>query len=159
MDKSQYDTLSQSWRTKQPDKLTASKENYKSNFPLQEKAEEFLKVPSLDDSVETFLIKCFSSKACFKRARSLHTQHLKEIEKLAYQGQVAAKLGITVNLYMQQALLVLLEELKTDKPNLDLATQTVRDIFAMSTKTLGQLGRTGAFDHIIRHKATVVDMG
>lgn len=159
LDKSQSDTLSQSWRTEQPDKLTAYKENYKSNFPLQEKTEEFLKIPSLDDIVETFLIKRFSTKACFKRARSLYTQHLKEIEKLAYQGQVAAKVGITVNLYMQQALRVLLEELKTDKPNIDLATQTVRDIFAMSTKTLDQLGRTGAFGHIIRRKATVVDMG
>lgn len=71
LDKSQSDTLAQSWRTEQPDKLTAYRENYKSHFPLQDKTEEFLKVPSLDDIVETFLIKRFSTKACFKRAKSL----------------------------------------------------------------------------------------
>ena len=73
-----------------------------------------MKVPSFDDIVETFMIKRFSTKACFKRARCLQTHHLKEIEKLAYQAQVAAKLGITVNLYMQQALRVLLEKPKTE---------------------------------------------
>ena len=50
-------------------------------------------------------------------------------------------------------------ELKTENPNIDLAIQTVRDAFAMSTKTLDQLGRTGAYSHIIRRKATIVDMG
>lgn len=159
LDKCQTETLSQSWRTEQPDKLTAYKENFKSSFPLNEKTEEFLKVPSLDDIVETFLIKRFSNKACFKRARSLHTQHLKEMERLAYQTQVAAKQGIAANLYMQQALRVLLEELKSENPNLDLAVQTVRDVFAISTKTLDQLGRTGAHAHMICRKATIVDMG
>lgn len=143
LDKSQTDTLSQSWRTDQPDKLTAYRENFKAAFPLNEKTEEFLKVPSLDDIVETFLIKRFTSKACFKRTRSLHTQHLKEIEKLAYQAQVAAKQGIIATLYVQQALRVLLEELKTENPNIDLAVQTVRDVFAMSTKTWISLADQG----------------
>ena len=118
-----------------------------------------MKVPSLDDTVETFLIKRLSSKACFKRAKSLHTQHWTEIERIAYQTQVAAKLGISVNLYMQQALRVLLEELKSENPNINLAIQTVRDAFVISTKTLDQLGRTDAYGHIIRRKATIVDMG
>lgn len=159
LDKSQMDILSESWRCSQPDKLTAYKENYKASFPVNEKSEELLKVPSLDDIVETFLIKRFSTKACFKRARSLHTTHLREIERLAYQAQLASKIGISINVYLQQALRVLLQELKTDKPNLDLAVQTVRDIFAMSTKTLDQIGRAGAYSHMIRRKATVVDMG
>ena len=42
---------------------------------------------------------------------------------------------------------------------MDLATQRTRDIFAMSTKTLDQLGRTDAYDHVIRWKAAIVDMG
>ena len=66
---------------------------------------------------------------------------------------------MAIVLYMQQALRVLLEELKEDNPNLDLATQTTRDIFAMSTKTLDKLGRTGAYDHVIRRKAAIIDMG
>ena len=118
-----------------------------------------LTVPSLGDIVETLLIKRFSTKTCLKRARSLHTQHLKEIERLVYQGQLAAKIGISVSLYMQQALRILLQELKTGEPNLNLAVQTVRDVFAMRTKTLDQIGSSGAYDHIIRHKATIVDMG
>ena len=53
---------------------------------------------------------------------------------------------------MQKACRVLLQELKTDQPNLDLALQTVRDIFAVSTNTLDQIGRTDAFNHQI-HEA------
>ena len=44
------------------------------------------------------------------------------------------------------------------QPYLLLATQT-RDIFAMSTKKLDQLGRTGAYDHVIRWKVAIIDMG
>lgn len=94
--------LSESWRSCQSDKLTAYKENYKSSFPIREKSEDLLKVPSLDDIVETFLIKRFSTKACFRRTRSLHTQHLREIERLAYQGQLAAKIGISITVYMHK---------------------------------------------------------
>ena len=159
LDKIQIEILSESWRFCQPDKLTAYKENYKSFFPVHENSEDLLKAPSLDDIVGTFFIKKFSTKACFKRARSLHTQHLKEIERLAYQGQLAAKTGISISVYMQQALRALSQELKTGKPNLDLAVQTVRDVFAMSIKTLDQIGRSGAYNHIIRRKATIVDMG
>ena len=128
-------------------------------FPLNDKTEEFFKAPSLDDIVKTFLIKHFSTKVCFKRARCLQTHHLKEIEKLTYQAQVATRLGITVNLHMQQALRVLLKELKSENPNVDLSIQTVRDVFAMSTRTLDQPGRIGAFGHMIRRKATVIDIG
>ena len=35
----------------------------------------------------------------------------------------------------------------------------MRDIFAMSTKSLDQVARTGAFHHLIRRKATVADTG
>ena len=62
---------------------------------------------------------------------------------------MTAKLGISVNLYKQQALRVLLEEPKSENPNIDLAVHTVQDAFAMSTKTLDQLGMMGAYGHII----------
>ena len=55
MDQSQADILLESWRSSQPDRLTAYKEHYKSSFPLHDKSEEVLKVPSLDDIVESFL--------------------------------------------------------------------------------------------------------
>lgn len=48
---------------------------------------------------------------------------------------------------------------KRENPNLDAAMQTVRDIFAMSFEVLVQLGRTGAYNHFTRHKATIRDMG
>ena len=68
-------------------------------------------------------------------------------------------MGIIICLYEQRALASLLQELREEKPNLDSATQTVRDIFAMSSKVLDQLGRTGAYDHFIRRKATIMDIG
>ena len=35
----------------------------------------------------------------------------------------------------------------------------MRDVFTMSTKVLDKLGRTGAYDHYIRKKATLVGIG
>ena len=81
------------------------------------------------------------------------------MERLALQGQTAAPMGIIISLYEQRALASLLQELREENPNLDAAAQTVRDIFAMSTKVLNQLGRTGAYNHFIRRKATIMDKG
>lgn len=53
----------------------------------------------------------------------------------------------------------LLNNLKSSSPNLDEAVQNVRDIFAMSTKSLDQMSRTGAFLHLNRRKATIADTG
>ena len=158
LDRSQSDILNESWRISAPIKLTAYRDAYKSSFPVHEKVEDMLKLPSLDDIVEHFLIKRHSGKATFKRSRSLFTQHWKEIEKLAFQGHSAARMGIVISLYVQQALASLLQELRQENPNLDAASQIVRDIFAMSSKVLDQLGRTGAYDHFIRRKATIIDM-
>ncbi|ESO91818.1 hypothetical protein LOTGIDRAFT_163180 [Lottia gigantea] len=49
LDKSQSDTLSKSWRSQNPDRLTAYKEEYRSCFPVHELSEQFFNVPSLDD--------------------------------------------------------------------------------------------------------------
>ena len=40
-----------------------------------------------------------------------------------------------------------------------MAVQTIQDSFTMSTKTLDQLGRMGAYGHISRRKAAIVDIG
>ena len=159
LDKTQTDILNQSWRISAPDKLTAYRDAYKNSLPVHEKSEDILKVPSLDDIVEHFLIKRFSGKATFKHARTLFSQNWKEMEKLAFKGQSSAHMGIVITLYIQQALAALLQQLQQDSPNLDSMTQTVRDSFAMSSKVLDQLGRTGAFHHYIRRKATILDMG
>ena len=58
------------------------------------------------------------------------------MERLAFQGQTAACMGIIISLYEQLALASLFQELREENPNFDAATQTVRDIFAMSSKVL-----------------------
>lgn len=68
-------------------------------------------------------------------------------------------MGIISVCYTQQALGRLLNNLSGKSPNLDEAVQNVRDIFAMSTKSLDQMSRTGAFHHLIRRKATIADSG
>ena len=87
------------------------------------------------------------------------TQPLKSIENVAYQGQIAARFGLILVVFIQQALGTLLNKLQFNNLNLDNAVQSVRDIFAMSTKALDQVGRTGAFHHIIRRKAAASDTG
>ena len=62
-------------------------------------------------------------KATFKQSRSLFTAHLKETERLRFQGQTAAHMGIIISLYEQRALVSLLQELREENPNLDAATQ------------------------------------
>ena len=81
--------------------------------------------------------------------RHLATPHMRSIENSAYQGQVAARMGLISVAYIQQALGLLLTNLKSNVTNIDSAVQTVRDIYDMSTKTLDQVGRAGAFHHII----------
>ena len=125
LDKAQTDILNESWRINMPYRLTAYRDSYKSSFPVHEKSEEFLKVPSLGDMDEHFLIKRHSGKATFKRSRSLFTPHLKEMERLAFQEQSAARMGIVMSLYEQRALASLLQELRQENPNLDAATQAL----------------------------------
>lgn len=159
LDKAQIEILNNSWRCKFPDKLSAYREASKQSFPISESAEKVLQVPSLDDLSERLLIKKHGRKAAFGSSQSLFAQPYKSMEKIAFQGQMAARLGIISLCYTQQALGLLLSNLKKDTPNLDEAVQNVRDIFAMSTKSLDQVARAGAFHHLIRRKATVADTG
>ena len=118
-----------------------------------------LQVPSLDELSERLLIKKHGRRAAFGNSQALFTQPFKSIEKIAFQGQLAACMGIISLCYAQQALGLLLTNLKKDSPNLDQAVQNVRDIFAISTKSLDQMCRSGAFHQLIRRKATVADTG
>ena len=161
LDQAQEDILSKSWRCKDPEKLTAYKEDNKTCFPVHEKSESLLQVPSLDDLLEPMLLKKHGSKSvkAWGKSKQLASQPLKAIESVAFQGQMATRLGIISMCYIQQALGSLLNKLQSKEVNIDSTVQSVRDIFAMSTKALDQVGRTGAFHHIIRRKAAVSDTG
>lgn len=159
LDKAQIDVLNSSWRCQAPEKLTAYRDSYKQAFPVHESSEKMLQVPSLDELSERLLIKKHGRRAAFGNSQSLFSQPFKSMEKIAYQGQMAARMGIVSLCYAQQALGLLLTNLKSASPNLDEAVQNVRDIFAISTKSLDQMCRSGAFHQLIRRKATVADTG
>lgn len=159
LDESQIQTLKNAWRCENPERVSSYRESYKLSFPIAEEAENLLAVPSLDSMVESLLLKRFGAKAAFGKSHSLYSQPLKSLEKIGYQGQSAARMGIIINLYIQQALSSLLEKLTQKSPNLDAAIQCVRDIFAMSTKSLDQFSRTGAFHHLVRRRAALDDTG
>ena len=69
-------------------------------------------------------------------------------------------MGIVSVCYALQELGLLSRNFQSSKLNLDEAIQNVRDLFAISAKSLGQLSRTGAFFfHLICRNATVADTG
>lgn len=96
-------------------------------------------MPSLDDSVESLLIQKYGQKGAYGNSPRLYTKSLRAVGELGYQGLVASRMAIVSNFYTQQALACLLDTLQEKEVNMDRAMQTVRDIFAMSTKTLGLL--------------------
>ena len=113
----------------------------------------------LDDTVEPLLVKKHGHKAAFGSTPSLYNRQLRSIEKIGFQGQSAAKMGVIMTCYTQKALGILLENLQSENPNIDRAIQTTRDVFAMTTKSLDQVARAGAFHHMSRRKAAVYDTG
>ncbi|VDI62494.1 Hypothetical predicted protein [Mytilus galloprovincialis] len=159
LEQNQIDVLRGSWRSETPHKITSYKENYRQSFPIDTSCQEYFNVPTMDNTVESLLMKRYGPKAAFGRVPSLFTKNLKSLERLAYQGQVAARMGLITTCYLQQASGNLLDNLTSDSPNLDSAIQNVRDIFALSTKSLDQTARTGAFHHMIRRRATMYDTG
>ncbi|CAG2186308.1 Receptor-type guanylate cyclase gcy-9,Adenylate cyclase,Receptor-type guanylate cyclase gcy-7,Receptor-type guanylate cyclase gcy-22,Receptor-type guanylate cyclase gcy-11,Guanylyl cyclase GC-E,Receptor-type guanylate cyclase gcy-17,Retinal guanylyl cyclase 1,Receptor-type guanylate cyclase gcy-12,Guanylate cyclase 2G,Olfactory guanylyl cyclase GC-D,Receptor-type guanylate cyclase gcy-3,Receptor-type guanylate cyclase gcy-23,Receptor-type guanylate cyclase gcy-20,Receptor-type guanylate cyclase gcy-19,Reti len=144
LDQTQVDILESSWRSKNPERISAYKEEYKSVFPIHDSSVEFLQVPKLDDLLEPMLRQTHGEKAVksWDNHRQLHTQPLRQIEKLGFQGQLSARMNIISVLYMQQALGSLVQTLESDDFEKDEVCQTVKDVFAMSTKTLDQAGRT-----------------
>ena len=127
---------------------------------LIELSVDFLQVPSLDEILESMIRTLHGPKAVknWDKRKQLFTQPLKQIEKLAFQEQVAARMGIISVLYLQNALASLSSSIKSDNTNPDIL-QSVNDIFAISMKSLDQFGRTGAFNHMIRRKAAASESG
>ncbi|XP_052285233.1 uncharacterized protein LOC127881406 [Dreissena polymorpha] len=152
LENSQKEILEQSYRSKTPNNVTAFSEECKDLFPVDEDTEHFLRVPTLDDIVDTCLTKKFGSRASFaKHGTFLFSQPNKMVEKTAYRGQQSVYMGIVTQMYMQQALAMLMD-MVTDKPDIE---KKVKDIFALSTRSLDQFGRAGAFFHIIRRQVTM----
>ena len=160
LEDSQKEILSKSWRAEKPDRLSSFKDEYRQSFPIHQKSEGFLQVPQLDELIETMLRNRHGQNMKpWTSSRMLATQPFKNIECLAYHGQWAARMGITIQAYLQQGLGSLLTVLNDKEPNIDKAIQTVRDLFDMSSKAMDQLGRVGAFHHVIRRKVVCSDTG
>ena len=159
LEQNQIDILNGSWRSQTPQKVTSFRESYRYSFPVDSSCEKYFNVPTFDNTVESLLVKRYGQKAAFGKTPCLFNKDLKSLEKLAYQGQMAARMGLITTCYLQQATGILLDNLQSDTPNIDSAIQNVRDIFALSTKCLDQTSRTGAFHHMIRRRATMYDTG
>ena len=159
LEKNQIDILNVSWRSQNPQKVTSFRESYRYIFPVDSSCEKHFNVPTFDNTVESLLVKRDGQKAAFGKTPCLFNKDLKSLKKLAYQGQLAARMGLITTCYLQQATGRLLDNLQSETPNIDSAIQNVRDIFALSTKSLDQTSRTGAFHHMIRRRVTMYDTG
>lgn len=95
--------------------------------------------------VESLLIKRHGARATFGKNQTLFTPANKTVEKVAFQGHTAACVSVISCAYIQQALGRLLKDVEEKPPKIYSTIQTVRDIFAMITKSLDQAGRCGTF--------------
>ncbi|CAC5397866.1 unnamed protein product [Mytilus coruscus] len=122
MDQAQVTILENFRRCQHPEKLSAYREEYMSCFPVHDSAIEFLQVPSLDDLLEPMMRKNHGPKAVkswdYTGHRQLHTQPLKQIEKLSFQGQMASRMNVISGMYMQQTMGTLLGKLE-NSPSLE----------------------------------------
>jgi len=161
LDRAQVEVLESSFRCKDPNFLTAFSEENVEAFPVDSEFEKFLKVPSLDDLVDGCLSKRYGHKASFvkNKGKSLFTQPCKMVDKIGFKGQHAARMGIIMQCYVQQSLGNLLQFLDSEDFDKEAARTQVKDVFAMSTKVLDQLGRTGALHHINRRTVAMTDTG
>lgn len=159
VDNSQREILNASWHSDHPERLASYRDVNRNIFPVHEDSQDLFKVPGLDDSISTLLENKHGRGAAFGRQPSLYSKSMKTFERLSYNGQLAARMGLISTCYMQQALGVLLNTLQSSELNVDRAVQMVRDIFAMSSKTLDQVARTGAYHHLVRRQATLIDTG
>ena len=161
LDDSQKEVIQNGYRCTEPSFLSAFNENVMDLFPVDQDTETFLQVPPLDPLIETCLIKRHGSKAAFSsskaRGKGLFSQPCKLVERIAYKGSHAARLGIIIQSYIQQSLGNLLQNLQGESFDKDKAVSQVKDIFSMTTKGLDQIGRAGAFHHIIRRSLAMTD--
>ncbi|KAH3829086.1 hypothetical protein DPMN_131074 [Dreissena polymorpha] len=161
LDDSQLKVLNTSFRCDQPNFLTAFNEESVDMLPVDESCEKTLKVPSLDKLVDGCLTKRYGQKVSFAKNKGnvLFTQPCKMVDKICFKGQHAAGMGIVMQCYLQQGPGSLLTSVQTQDLDKETIVQKVKDVFAISTKVLDQLGRTGAFHHIARRAVAMTDTG
>ncbi|XP_053376727.1 uncharacterized protein LOC123522864 [Mercenaria mercenaria] len=159
IDTSQKEVLNSNYRTESSNSLTAFNEDNFEQFPVDSDTDKYLEVPSLDSLVDSCLVKRHGSKASFSKnkQKALFSQPCKMIEKIAYKGQQASRLGIVMQLYIQQSLGSLVENISKDKCGKEQTIEHVQNIFAMTTKCLDQIGRSGAFHHVVRRTTAMCD--
>ena len=147
IDKSQKKVLDTSYRTREPNFLTAFSEDNFELFSVDEEAETNLQVPSLDTLVDSCLVKRHGSKASFAKAnhKSLFSQPSKMIEKIAYKGQQAARLGLVMQLYIQQSLGNLVEIFQSDNFNKDEGLEHVQKCIFHDYKIFGSNWKSRCF--------------
>lgn len=157
LDKSQIDVIENSWHHKNPSSLSTTFEENFDLFPVDDESEKYLSVPSLEPLVEGCLKKKHGERAKFGKKPALYTQPCKMIEKQAYSGQQSARMAMTMQIYVQQSLGNLMQSFKNNPVDKDFCVSQIQEIFSMSTKCLEQIGRTGAFHHIVRRCCTMTD--
>lgn len=161
LDEAQVQVIENSFRCKEPNFLTAFSEENNDIFSVDSDSEKHFKVPSLDSLVDSCLTRRYGSKASFakNKGKVLYTQPCKLVDKIGFKGQHAARMGMVMTCYLQQSLAGLLEKVEADDFDKDSVVQHIKDTFSVSTKVLDQLGRTGAFHHIIRRAVAMTDTG
>lgn len=75
-------------------------------------------MPSLDDSVESLLIKKYGQGGAFVNSPKLYITFFRAVEKLGYFEQVASKMAIVSNCYTQQSFGCLLDTLQEKEENM-----------------------------------------
>ncbi|CAC5394844.1 unnamed protein product [Mytilus coruscus] len=70
------------------------KDSNRQSFPVDPSCENYFNVPTFNNTVESLLIKRFGPKAAFGTFPCLFSKELKPLEKIAYQGHLAARIEV-----------------------------------------------------------------
>lgn len=103
---------------------------------------KILQVAKQNDFLEPMLRQTHDGEKAVKswdNHRPLYSQPLKQIEKLDFIEQLSARrniISVLYKMYMQQALDSLKQTLESDDFEKNEVCQRIKDVFAMSTKTL-----------------------
>ncbi|CAC5420601.1 unnamed protein product [Mytilus coruscus] len=79
LEQNQIDVLRGSWKSETPHKITSYRENCRQSFPIDASCQEYFSVPTMDNTVESLLMKRYGPRAAFGRVPSLFTKNLKSL--------------------------------------------------------------------------------
>ena len=69
-------------------------EIFGSDAQTTENTRDLLQVPTLDDTIESLLVMKCGHKAAFDNSHSLNYRQMRAVDKIRYQGQTVARIGI-----------------------------------------------------------------